>query len=288
MAAPKPLTRIINRGNGHSYLLDGEKCPGVTTIIKEGFPAPGLIYWSGDAVSEYVIERLQPKDGHVFADDLVSDLRTLNDQRKKPERLGDFSRLGLTKVLSGVPNSKRDTAGALGTKVHGLAEQLARGEEIEVADEVKGHVESYVRFLDEFHPSNALLERVVVSRSRRYMGKLDMIADFPGYGRGLVDIKTKRSAPYGDTALQLAGYRYAETLITEDGAGEEPMPEVDWCGVVWVRADGYDVIPFTVDVAAFRIFLYVKEVAGWRDRDDGGITTVIQPALRPPVLETSS
>lgn len=283
---PAPLTRIVNRGRGHSYYLDGEKVPGVTTILDNGIPKPALVGWAARTVSEYVIDRLALQGETVCADDLVASLSAFNETRKFPERLGNgLARIALTKILSQVHYADRDAAGNRGGEVHRLAEQLARGNEIDVPDELAGHVKSYVAFLDEWDPTNALLERVVVSRRWKYMGRLDLIADFPQYGRGLVDVKTSRSGPFGEVGLQLAGYRYAETLLAEEGDGEEPMPAVDWCGVVWVRADGYDVYRYDVDESTFRTFLYAKQVGEWLDRDNGPAGSIKSDALPAPVLE---
>ena len=53
-----------------------------------------------------------------------------------------------------------------------------------------------------------------------------------------------------------------------------PMPEVDWCGVIWVRADGYDLYPFEAGPAQFRTFLYCRQVgdflADQDPRNDSG------------------
>jgi hypothetical protein len=280
-------TRIIKRGNGHSYELDGAKVPGVTTVLNNGVPKPALVGWAARTVAEYVIDRLTLIEGQVIADELLADLRTYNDTRRYPERLSDgLPRIGLTKVLGTVQYAERDQAANKGTAVHNLAEQLARGDEVDVPDELTGHVDSYLRFLDEWHPSNAILERVVVNRRWRYMGKFDLIAEFPSHGRGLLDIKTSRSGPFEDTALQLAGYRFAETML--EGDVEVPMPKVDWCGVVWVRADGYDVYRFEVTEDVFRVFLYAKQVGEWLDRDAGGCKDVKSEALPAPELEESA
>lgn len=277
----KTETRIVQRGNGHSYLLDGEKVPGVTTIINNGIPKPALVGWAARTVAEYVVDRLVLTDDGVSAEELVTALRAYNETRKWPEKLGDgIPRVGLTKVLSSVQYAERDAAANRGTEVHTLAERLARGEEVDVPEPLEGHVNAYLKFLDEWRPTNALLEGVVVNRRWKYMGKFDMIADFPVLGRGLVDLKTSRSGPFAEVALQLAGYRFAESMI--DGETEIPMPQVDWCGVVWVRADGYDVYRFEADEAVHRVFLYAMQVGQWLDRDNGGSAKVKSEALNPP------
>lgn len=281
MSDPKPATRIIKRGNGHSYMLDGERVPGVTTILSGGIPKPWLAPWTARLISEYVMDRLTPKGEHVFADDLLSDLRSMNSRSKYPKKLGDeFSRMTFAEVLKSVQYGERDAAANRGTQVHDLAERLARGEEIEVPEELAGHVDSYLRFLEEWKPTNALLERVVVNRKWRYMGKFDMVADFPGHGRGLVDIKTSKSI-YDEVALQLCAYAEAETMLSEDGLSEEPMPSVDWCGAIHVRADGYDVYRFRADDDVFRAFLYVKQVSDFF-ADEGPASTLKSESLGAP------
>lgn len=302
----KPATRIIKRGNGHSYLLDGEKCPGVTTILGGGVPKPWLAPWTGRTIAEFVMDRIHVKDDQVVADELLAELRAFNERSTYPKKLGDtFSRVTYSEILKGVHYGERDAAANRGTQVHTLAEALSRGDQVDVPEELGGHVDSYLRFLDEWQPSNALLERVIVNRRWRYMGKLDIIADLPVSpvydpatqlwhvtdepSVALLDVKTNRKSPYPETGLQLAAYRNGEVMLTEDGLGEEPMPEVDWCGVVWVRADGYDVIPFRADAEMFRTFLYVKQIAEFFDEDNGGtVTTIKGDALPTPVLEVAS
>lgn len=286
---PAAPTRIVKSGNGHSYFLDGEKVKGVTTVIGDGIPKPALVGWAARTVAEYVVDRLRMADGppaedSVIADDLVEALRRFNESSRYPEKwnVGSLNRGVLSKVLSRVQYADRDAAANRGTEVHRLAQELATGAEIQVPDELAGHVESYVRFLDEWGPTDALLERVVINRRWRYMGRLDSIMTLPGLGRTLVDVKTSRSGPFGEVALQLAAYRHAEAMLEEDGS-EVPMPEVDGCAVVWVRADGYDLFPFRAGSDEFRIFLYAMQVGAWLDRDSGGAATAKGDAARPPV-----
>lgn len=286
MATTKPPTRIQKSGNGHSYFLDGDKVPGVTTILGNGIPKPALVGWAARTVAEYVTDRLVMKDELVDAAELLEALRRFNETSRYPEkwRVGELNRGTLAKVLARVQYADRDAAANRGTEVHRLAEKLARGEEITVPEELTGHVDSYRRFLDDFDPTDAVLERVVINRRWRYMGRLDsiMTIDHPALGRTLLDVKTSRSGPFEEVALQLAGYRFAETMLEEDGT-EVPMEQVDACAVVWVRADGYDVIPFKVDETTFRVFLYAKQVGEWLDRDTGAGATVKGDALRPAV-----
>jgi hypothetical protein len=231
------------------------------------------------------MEHLVDSEGHVYADELLTALRSTNAQSRYPKRLPDgFSRMAYADILKAVQYGVRDAAADRGTQVHDLAEHLARGETIDVPDELTGHVDAYLRFLEQWRPTNALVERVVVNRRHKYMGKLDMIADFPQKGRGLVDIKTGKNV-YNDAGLQLAAYRHAETTLSEDGDTEEPMPSVDWCGAIWVRADGYDVYEYRADDYVFQNFLYVKQVYDFFADDVGPVHRLKSDALEPPTVE---
>lgn len=305
---PAPKTRIQRAGSGHSYYLDGEKVPGVTTILSAGIPKPGLIGWAANTVADVVVGGLGVARGgdgrtRIVADELVRELLEWNETRGhhavKVPQASALPRLELAKILASVRYRDVDAASNKGTAVHGLAEALARGDEIQVPDELAGHVESYVRFLDEWDPTNALLERVVVSRRWRYMGKFDLLADFPGVwpgsspwagrpvGRGLLDVKTSRSGIFAETALQLAGYGFAETMldgVDEHGETKEiPIPSIDWFGAIHVRADGYDVVRFDVTEQTHRIFLYAQAVGDWLDFREGPASTVKSDSIEPPV-----
>jgi hypothetical protein len=256
-------TKRINYGRGHGYLLDGQKVDGVTTVIGNGIPKPALINWAAGAIAAYVGERLDvdTESGHVSGDQLVRALAQVgqgNRYNRWPND-GSFNRLALIETLKGVHNADRDKAANRGTEVHALGERLVRGEAVEVPDELAGHVDSYIKFLDEWQVRPVVVEAVVGNRKNKWMGTLDLIADM-GRQRWLVDIKTTRSGIFGETALQLAAYRHAEFYIDPNG-DEQPMPEVDRVGAIWVRADGYDVIPVVADAATYRMFQYAQMIA---------------------------
>lgn len=229
-----------NYGRGHAYYLDGQKLPGVTTILGDGLAKPALINWAAKTVAGYAIDN--------WAD------LTLE---KPSERL---------KVLEKAHYADRDAAGKRGTEVHHLAEKLSKGEEVTVPDELAGHVDAYVRFLDDFDPQVVLTETPVVSLTAwPYAGTFDLIADFPGLNQRLLcDVKTARSGVFPDNALQLAAYRYA---THRPGPGDEllPMPEVDGCAVIHVRSDGYSLVPVQAGPAEHRFFLYCRELWRWQN-----------------------
>lgn len=265
-------TGRIDRGNGHSYKLDGNTTPGVTTIIGDGMPKPALIGWTAKSIAEYVGERIG-KNGD--ATELINDLKALDadkvardkDHRYKAKfpASGEFSRTAVIDLLKTVQFEDRDKAANRGTEVHNLAEDLMNGKEVEVPDELAGHVDAFIAWHDMWKPTNALPEFVCGNRRRKYMGTGDLIADLADRQRWLIDYKTNRTGPFAEVALQLAAYRYAEFLVTPDG--EIPMPSVDRCGVLWLRADGYDFYEVKADEDTFRTFLYVQQVAAFQKAD---------------------
>lgn len=287
---PKGTWVRKNHGRNHSYhrVIDDlgatQKVPGVTTIIGDGLPKPALIGWAAGTVADLVADTItRTKDGHYLADELIDTVRELAIEAKRPlpERL---SRTAIAKALSGLPNSQRDKAGNRGTEVHNLAQRLAEGEAVTPPEELKGHVDAYLRFRDEWEPYDEQVELPVFSRKHLYGGTLDLACRFgaaPELGLSLVDIKTSRSGPFGEVALQLAAYRFADFYVDDDGT-EVPMPTFDSVHVLWLRADGYDLYPVEADVAEHRAFLYVQQVAMFaaRSRDLIGDSR-IPPQVKP-------
>jgi hypothetical protein len=249
-----PGTRRVNRGGGHSYYLDGEPTLGVTTAIGEGFPKPALIGWAANATRDYAVDHW---------DELAA--------------MGPAAKI---KKLSRARYEDRDEAGKAGTRVHVIAEKLLADEEVEVPEILVGHVDAYLKFLEEWELSPIVVEGIVINRRFGYMGTLDLVADLADGRRWLIDLKTARSGVFSENALQLAGYRNAETYLDSSGV-EFPMLEVERCGVVWVRADGYDLVPVDVGAEEFRIFLYALGIARWRDDE-----SVVGEALAAPTRTT--
>jgi hypothetical protein len=243
----QPPIKIRNHGKGHSYRdANDVKVPGVTTIIKKGFPAAALIPWAAGAVAACALDEW----------DKIADMRPSTRYA----------------YLKGAPNRDRDAAANRGTQVHKLAIPLAHGESVEVPELLTAHVDSYIRFLNYFHVKPVHLELTVVNHKYGYGGRLDLIGDLLDpvtfeWKRWLLDLKTSRSGIFLETLLQLAGYWGAENIVIETMEGKtkkyhyEDMPEVDAVGAVWIRQDGVDLIPLDPERMdyLFDKFLHVKE-----------------------------
>jgi hypothetical protein len=235
--------RRYDTARGHNYKdANGLRVPGVTTILGDGMPKPALINWAANATAEAAI----------------------NDW----ERLTDLKPAARLKELQGARYAEKDAAARRGTEVHRAAEQLLEGKAVKVPEEIAGHVEAYARFLDEFQVEPVHIEFSCVSYKWGYSGTADLCAwlQVPDRGRLLLllDLKTTRSGIFGETALQLAAYRYADVWLVD---GQECEPEkVEHCAGIHVRGDGYDLIPVEAGEQEFKDFLYVQRVAQFQAR----------------------
>jgi hypothetical protein len=234
---------LIFKPKNHAYFLDGQRVPGVTTLISKGLPKPALMYWSAKMVAEWVADH----------PDLAEQMAAAG------------GRSPFVAFLKQVPWEKRDTAAVKGTDVHDLAEKLAHGQSVEVPEHLTGYVEAAVAFLDEWGFQPTLTERPCASRKWRHAGKFDAIGTINNGQTVLIDWKTSASGIYGETALQLAGYAHSEFYVDDDGT-EHPMPKVDAGLGVWLTPNGYEVYDLNITYDAYKAFLHVQFVANSADR----------------------
>lgn len=204
-------------GRAHWYELDGRKVDGVTTLLKDGIPKPALVSWAAKSVAEYVTANRE----HVTA------------------MWDSMTPLQMTNELKGTPYAARDAAGARGTEVHRLAEELAAGKEVEVSADVAPYVEACARWMDDWQPEILLMERAVASRQWWYAGTFDTVFRTPDGTVWMGDYKTGRTGIWGEAALQAAAYARAEFYLADDDT-EMPMADLGITrGVgVHLKADG--------------------------------------------------
>jgi hypothetical protein len=256
--SPAAPTRRVNRGKGHSYVLDGEPVDGVTAILGDGIPKPQLINWAANTTAGYAVDHWD----ELAAETPSARLRRL--ERARWESSG--------------------TAAVRGTDVHKFAQRLAAGETVDVPEPLAGHVDAYLQFVADWQPDELVVEAPVFHRAYRYAGTLDLIAELVDGLTWLLDWKTGGKGIYVETAVQLAAYRHAEFYLGADGVTEHPLPEIDFCGAVWLRADGYDLYPVDAGERTFRTFRYAQQVARFsnapRDR-------YVHDSLAPPALEAA-
>jgi hypothetical protein len=250
-----------DHGRGHSYLIDGNKVPGVTTILGAAMPKPALIEWAGKTTASYAVDHW-------------TELAELTPSKQ-------LDRLNKARF------EERDTAARRGTEVHRLAEQLVKGEQVDVPDELAGHVQAYVDFLNTWEPAPVGVEMVVANRTIGYCGTVDLIASLRGV-RWLLDVKTARSGIFPETALQCCAYARAETYLGIDEVALEPVElpmsglGIERVGAIHVRADGWDLRPLE---AGDEVWNYFRHLA-WLYRRADDLQTWVGSALEPVRVAT--
>ena len=236
--------RVEGRNGGHWYRLDGEKVDGVTSVLSAGVPKPALPNWAAKETATYAADNIA--------------------------LLGELDRDACIDLLKGSPWRDLNRGARRGTAIHGYAERYLLGEEVDIPDAEIAHVDAYIKFLGDFNVQPVLVEAVLGHRTHRWMGTLDLVADLADGLRWLLDIKTSKSGIFPETALQLAAYRNAEFYLDAYGR-ERPMLAVQRCAAIWLRADGYDLIP--VDASPRRVPHVPTRAAdrplGNRDVEDG-------------------
>ncbi len=283
------LERVTVGEGGRWYTWDGVRYWSVTTIIDAGVPKPALINWAKRVTAEYAVDKY--KSLGVILD--------------------DAGREGAVDWLKDASYREMKRAGNLGTLVHDYAEAYVldtlwtlgtdRGPDWNEGAAAPYMVQ-FLQFLDDYEPVFEAVEAPVISKSQRWAGTLDAILtiererlddaalriwDIPNRDgfvgdrlRLLVDFKTGKGV-YPQVALQLAGYRYADTFLGGPDASETEMPEVDGCAVLHLRPDGYDLIPIRVDDDTFTTLQYTREMHRWQIE---GSKEAVGAPNRPPRL----
>jgi hypothetical protein len=231
--------------------LDGEKVDGVTTVLNQGIPKAALVPWAGNVCGAVVRDQWEVLTG------------------MQPDERYDY--------VKGAPSRDRDRGARRGTEVHGYAEQIIDGTEVDVPDELLGHVDAYIAFLKDWNVQPILVEFVCGNRTHKWMGTGDLVADLADGFRWLLDIKTTRSGIFAETAIQLAAYRNAEFYL-DSYSREHPMPAVQKVGAIWVRGDGYDLIPVDAGPDTYKVFRHAQQIARFQTTTS---KTVIGEAIQP-------
>ena len=246
--------RRVASGSGHRYELDGERVPGVTTIINGGLPKPALIEWAARCSADLVLNEW---------DDLL-----------------DMTPSARHKAVLGARWNVNRAATARGHEIHAVGAALASGHDVEVPDHIIGPAESYAKWLDANAVAAMYVETPCASRQWHYAGTFDLIARVAGEV-WLLDIKSGANL-YPEMALQLAAYRACDIIVPE-GEDETPMPYVERVGIAHVLPDAVELHPVDAGEQTLRTFLYVKQVHEWlaASKDDSPIETPLRMNVEP-------
>lgn len=232
-----PAPRLVrkNHGRGHTYYLDGQRIPGVTTILS-ALPKE-LKQWAADCAANYAVEHW---------DDLTEET--------------------LTKRLDRIRFAHKDAVAAAaerGTRIHALGEALQAGP-VDVPDELRGPVQAYAHFLDRWQITPLAVETPLAHTGYQFAGTADLWANVGARDNAaaLIDLKTGKQV-YESTVLQLAGYRYADLWQPDGPESEEPKPDVDLVYVAHILPDDVRLLPVDCGPEQLRQLLYVKQTFEW-------------------------
>ena len=249
MIADRSAVLGLTRDERHGYVWsDGQTAtgtlPSVTTIISVLDKSGPLIGWAKKITAEAAVDN--------------------RDQLATWMELG--GRDGAISLLTKAASVKRDKAADVGTRVHALAESIARGVPVELTDEERPFLTAYQNFLTDWEPRYLAAEEMVVSLTHYYGGTFDAIVEMAG-DVWMLDTKTSKGC-YPETALQLAAYAWAD-FIGRPGDGKRySIPPITAYGVLHLRPENggqYEVVPYSVDQETFNAFLYARRLYDWRE-----------------------
>ena len=247
----------LTRDEKHRYSWnEGAKVPGVTSVMKMLDKSGPLVGWAKRETAACAVRNL------ALLETMVRD--------GGPE--------AATKWLSAIPDYQRETAAETGTLVHALAEAIHRKIEIEVDATTEPFISSYLRWTAVYRPHILNAEYMVYSEAHRYGGTADLAAKINGE-TWLIDIKTGKAA-YPETALQLAALHFADFAGRLDDGRRYKVPAATRFGVLHIRPEQTELIPYGVTEADYGAFLACRELYDW--------TELRAPLVKVPYKEKES
>lgn len=232
----------LRRNEKHEYWWGATgPLPSVTKIIGILDKSGPLVGWAKRITAEASISHRAELDGWVSS----------------------FGTDGAVSMLTKAATVKRDSAADVGTRVHALADSLARGLETVVTPEEKPYVDGYLAFLTERKPIFRYSEDMVCSLTHGYAGTFDAIAVIDGE-TWMLDNKTSKGI-YPETALQLAAYANADFIGRPGLPKQGRIPKIDRYGVLHLTPTGYRLVEYKVTPDTFAAFLDALRLLRWRD-----------------------
>lgn len=172
--------------------------------------------------------------------------------------------------LKRIPDFRRDQCADLGTRVHAVAEALARREPIEIDEDVRPYVTAYRRdFLEVFEPRFIAVEAMVCSPRYEYGGTADAFAEIEGE-IWLLDYKTGAGV-YPDSALQLGALARAQFVGRTGDPNQYPVPQATRFGILHIRPEGARLLPVVVDRETVAAFLDARRLFAWDQGPAGNV-----------------
>ncbi len=237
----------------HQYWYNGiGPVPSVTTVLGI-IDKPAVVVWKAKAVANAII------NGWPTVCELITE--------KGQEAAVKW---GLAEA-----DKSRDSAASLGSSVHLLADIEGIGlrasetatEGFQVSEGVQPYLEAYRAFLGRYSRSAIVSSEHMVWSLNGYAGTYDLLMTIDDE-LWLLDIKTSGKGPYPEWGLQLAAYRYADSIVLPNNPSPYPMPLIKRTGVLHLQPDlykeGWSLIEYPTSERDFITFLGALEVYTWK------------------------
>lgn len=239
--------------------------PSVTSVLNV-MDKPAIVTWAKRVVADTAVRNWEEVGSKI--------------QKESPD--------AASKWLQSLPDYQRDAAAKLGTSIHLLAEMEGRGDTFQVSEEEAPYLTAFqlfLAFLTEHQGTIVSSEKMVWSEDG-YAGTYDLIVRFECLddsdrhdgeecdceyaGLWLIDVKTTRTGPYPEWALQLIAYGTADWIIVPDNPMGFPMPIVQRYGVLHLRPDlytdtGWRLIEYPLIDSDKMAFLGALELYRWKE-----------------------
>jgi hypothetical protein len=252
-----PLIENVFRGTGTDkqrwYRNNDTKAevPGVSAIV-DMMPKGALTPWAARLAAEYAIGNREEIDS------LLSEK--------------DGPKLAIDRI-KGASSRYAEKASVEGTAVHHYTEEIARavknGTKPKATDMPQGmmpYLKNYVRFLNEFDVEPVMLETAIWNEQVGYAGRLDMACRLRTINDDLVIVDTKSGASgvWESVSLQQTAYKYAESWWDEEEDILKPMPEIAGAYALWLRPEGFALIPVETSPIEWQQFQRLRGSLEWK------------------------
>lgn len=229
----------------------GNEVPGVSAIV-DMMPKGALVPWAARLAAEYVVGNMGE----------VESMLSEKDGQKKA-----------INWIKGASSRFAGKAATEGTTVHHYAEEVARAvmnntkpKADRMPSTVMPYLKNYVRFLKEFDVEPVMLEETIWEDEVGYAGRFDMVCRLRSVDNALciVDTKSGASGVWESVSLQQTAYRYATRWFDNSTQTFKPMPTIERTYALWLRPEGFALIPVDSTAAEWEQFQRLRGSLAWK------------------------
>lgn len=301
---------------GGSYLVRPARYVSVTSALAV-VAKPALVFWSANLAARRAMENLPKLIAAARRTEPCGRTRARTD----PPACGECAEC-VEYWVSIFHHGEKERRAREGSAVHDILEHWTLtgewvykpredwGEYAPTPEEMAPYIASLKAFIADYGltpESWVVAECTVFNHTFRYAGTLDGIIDVKpvtkkaaevcarinhanGLSHGeavrlLIDAKSREgegAALYAEHPLQLAPYRFAETMLPKLASAEmeTPMLATDGAAILQVRPDGYTFRPVVTDGNTMKAFRAVLDLAAWHG-EHGERDTQVQAFPKP-------